>query len=54
VIVPDGVTFGSSNRYKEIVHEEEQYDSPKIIIGRLKSLEAEIAQDLIELERMLG
>ncbi|MBL8889744.1 MAG: hypothetical protein JNL67_07175 [Planctomycetaceae bacterium] len=33
----------SINRYKEIVHKEEQYDSPKVIIGRLKKLEAEIA-----------
>ena len=44
----------SINRYKEIVHEEEQYDSPKVIIGRLKKLEAEIAADLEELEGMLG
>jgi type I restriction enzyme M protein len=44
----------SINRYKEIVHEEEQYDSPKVIIGRLKKLEAEIASDLEELEAMLG
>lgn len=41
-------------RYKEIVHDEEQYDTPKVILGRLKKLEAEIAQDLTELERMLG
>ena len=33
----------SINRFKEIVHEEEEYDSPKIILGRLKELEAEIA-----------
>ncbi|MBU6172402.1 MAG: type I restriction-modification system subunit M [Planctomycetes bacterium] len=44
----------SINRYKEIVHEEEQYDSPKVILGRLKKLEAEIASDLLELEAMLG
>ncbi len=43
----------SINRYKEIVHEEEQYDSPKVILGRLKKLEAEIAADLEELETML-
>jgi len=43
----------SLNRYKEIVHEEEQYDSPKVILGRLKELEAEIAEDLAELEGML-
>ncbi|MCA8988718.1 MAG: SAM-dependent DNA methyltransferase [Planctomycetaceae bacterium] len=44
----------SINRYKEIVHEEVQYDSPKKILGRLKKLEAEIAKDLNELEAMLG
>lgn len=44
----------SINRYKEIVHEEEKYDAPKVIIERLKKLEAEIAVDLEELEAMLG
>jgi len=44
----------SINRYKEIVHAEEQYDSPKIILGRLKKLEAEIASDLNDLEAMLN
>jgi type I restriction enzyme M protein len=44
----------SLNRYKEIVHEEVKYDSPKTILKRLKKLEAEIASDLEELEAMLG
>ncbi len=44
----------SLNRYKEIVHEEVEYDPPKVIIGRLKELEAEISADLEELEAMLG
>ena len=44
----------SINRYKEIVHEEIEYDPPRIIIGRLKKLEKEIARDLKELEAMLG
>lgn len=44
----------SLNRYKEIVHEEVKYDSPKTILKRLKKLEAEIANDLEELEAMLG
>jgi len=43
----------SINRYKEIVHEEESYDKPKVILGRLKELEAEIASDLEELEAKL-
>ena len=52
-IVANGYDL-SINRYKEIVHEEVQYDSPKVILGRLKELEADIAKDLEELEAMLG
>jgi len=44
----------SLSRYKEVVHEEVKYDSPKTILKRLKKLEAEIAKDLEELEAMLG
>jgi type I restriction enzyme M protein len=44
----------SLDRYKEIVHEEVMYDPPKKILGRLKKLEAEIAEDLEELEALLG
>jgi len=44
----------SINRYKEIVYKEEQYDPPKEILARMKDLEAEIMQDLEELEGMLG
>ncbi len=44
----------SINRYKEIVHEEVQYDPPKVILARLKKLEVEIARDLEELEGMLA
>jgi hypothetical protein len=43
----------SINRYKEIVHEEVQYDPPKTILKRLKKMESEIAKDLEELEAML-
>ena len=43
----------SLNRYKEIVHQEVKYDPPKVILKRLKKLEAEIATDLEELEAML-
>ena len=39
--------------YKEIVHEKIQYDTPKIIIGRLKKLGPEIANGVTELEAML-
>jgi type I restriction enzyme M protein len=44
----------SLGRYKEVVHEERKTDPPKVILGRLKELEAEIAADLEELEAMLG
>jgi type I restriction enzyme M protein len=43
----------SLNRYKEVVHEEVKYDPPKMILKKLKTLEAEIAADLKELEGML-
>ena len=44
----------SINRYKEIEYEEMEYEPPKIILGKLRSLEAEIISDLDELEKMLG
>ncbi|MGO3786099.1 MAG: N-6 DNA methylase, partial [Pseudoalteromonas prydzensis] len=43
----------SINRYKEVVYEEESYDPPKEILGKLVSLENEILADLKELEGML-
>lgn len=43
----------SINRYKEVVYEEEQYEDPKTILGKLKALENEIMADLNELEAML-
>ncbi|MGH7285006.1 MAG: type I restriction-modification system subunit M [Polyangiaceae bacterium] len=43
----------SINRYKEAVHEEVKYESPKVIIGKLRDLEVEIAKDLKALEAML-
>ncbi|MFK0572237.1 class I SAM-dependent DNA methyltransferase, partial [Endozoicomonas sp.] len=43
----------SINRYKEVVYQEEQYEPPKEILARLKALEAEIQQELVELEGML-
>lgn len=44
----------SLNRYKEMVYEEEEYDPPKMILGKMKALNDEIARDLVELEGMLG
>ena len=43
----------SINRYKEVPHEAATYDSPKKIIAKLRSLDAEIAKELTELEGML-
>jgi type I restriction enzyme M protein len=44
----------SLNRYKERVHQEEEYDPPGVILDRMKALNEEIASDLAELEEMLG
>ncbi|MGR6780351.1 type I restriction-modification system subunit M [Moritella viscosa] len=43
----------SINRYKEVVYEQESYEEPKVILGKLKALENEILADLNELELML-
>ncbi|WJT10649.1 type I restriction-modification system subunit M [Vibrio harveyi] len=43
----------SINRYKEVVYQEESYEDPKVILGKLKALENEILKDLNELEGML-
>ncbi len=43
----------SLNRYKEVVYQEETYESPKVILGKLKALENEILADLNALEGML-
>jgi type I restriction enzyme M protein len=44
----------SLNRYKEVVHEVIEHDSPAEILSRLAELEAEIIDGRRELERMLG
>lgn len=44
----------SLSRYKEVVYEEEAYDPPKEILSRLKVLQAEIDQDIADLEGMLS
>jgi len=43
----------SINRYKEAKHEVVVFESPRVILARLRGLEAEIAKDLSELEGML-
>ena len=44
----------SLSRYKEWVYQEEEYDQPSVIIDRMKSLNSEIARDLVELEEMIA
>ncbi|MEG0181142.1 MAG: class I SAM-dependent DNA methyltransferase [Clostridium sp.] len=43
----------SINKYKEIVYEEVQYDSPEVILSKIKDIEKEISYGLEELERIL-
>lgn len=44
----------SFNRYKVVAYEQVEHEPPKAILKKLRALEAEIAKDLDELERMLG
>jgi len=43
----------SINRYKQVVYEEMQHESPRKILAELRVLEAEIVQGMEELEGML-
>lgn len=43
----------SFSRYKEDVFEEIEYEKPKVILGKLKTMEKEIDKELKELEGML-
>jgi len=43
----------SINRYKEVVHEEVQYDPPLTILDKLDTLEKSIVADLNDLRKML-
>ena len=43
----------SINRYKEVAYEEVQYEPPKVILQKLRSLEDEIRADLDVLEELL-
>jgi type I restriction enzyme M protein len=44
----------SINRYKETEYEEVKYESPKVILQKLRTLEEEIQADLDTLEGLLG
>jgi type I restriction enzyme M protein len=43
----------SLSRYKEVVYEEETYDSPKDILKQMQDLHSNIAKDMVELGEML-
>ena len=44
----------SLNRYKEVVHEDVVHRLPKEILAELAKIEAEIQQEMKELERLLA
>ena len=44
----------SINRYKEMIHEEVEYESPHVILDELAALESEIQQGLQDLKAMLA
>ena len=52
-IVENGYDL-SLKRYQEIVQDEVRYEPPEVIINRLKKLQAEITEDIHDLEAMLG
>lgn len=43
----------SLNKYKQVVYEEVQYDSPKVILARIKTLQDKMAKGVSELEGLL-
>lgn len=44
----------SINRYKEIQHEEVEYEAPRVILDRIERLNTEITSGLGELRRLIG
>ncbi|MCM1121778.1 MAG: type I restriction-modification system subunit M [Eubacterium sp.] len=44
----------SINKYKEIVYEKVEYDSPDVIIARIEQIEEQIQTEMAELKKMLG
>lgn len=51
-IVKEGYDL-SINRYKEVVYEEVEYDSPKVILQRIKELQKAMDEGIAELEGIL-
>lgn len=52
-IVDNGYDL-SINKYKEIVHEEVEYEKPEVILGRIAEMEREILKGIEELQEMVG
>ncbi len=44
----------SLNRYKEIVHEDQEYEAPQVIMARIEALETEIQQGLTSLKSLIS
>ena len=44
----------SLSQYKELVYREEEYDSPSVILKKMKSINDDITSDLTELEEMIA
>lgn len=44
----------SINKYQKLPHEEDKYDPPEVILGRMLDLEKDIIADIEELRGMLG
>lgn len=51
-IIKEGYDL-SINRYRETSHVAAEYEAPKVLLGRLRALQEEIAADIDELEGML-
>ena len=51
-IVNNGYDF-SINKYKEVEYDKVEYESPKVIIQRIKELEQQILEGLNDIERMV-
>ena len=52
-IVANGYDL-SINKYKEIVHEQMEYEKPEVILARVEEMEREILKGIEELRGMLG
>ena len=44
----------SVRRYKEVVYAQEEYEAPSVVLDRIRLLNAEVASDLADIQRMLA